>query len=471
MSDAPVQAHYSRRNERRLILRHAGVVLVGQLAVMSFGVVDTVVAGRVSPSALAALAVGTAIYISVFIALTSVVQALLPVWAELHGARRHREMGRSIRQALYLVVAASGVGILALNHPGPLLQITHIPAGMQAEASAYLSSLAWALPPALLFRLYGTFNQSLGRARAVTLVQVAGLALKVPLSMLLAWGAGPIEPLGALGCGIATAIVNTLMLALASWWLLTDPAYRPFHIVARLEAPDWIQLRHFLRLGLPAGITVLVEVTSFTFMTLLAARLGEVAAAAHQIASNFTAVLFMTPMSIAIAASARVSFWIGAGHPHRAQRATFDSFLLVAGVAACFSAIIFILNEGVARAYSNTPEVVALAASLLLWVAAYHWVDALQVLGVYVLRCHRINIAPMITYSVLLWGLGLAGGYQLAYHGLPGIAPMQSPAAFWISSIVALCLVNLVLGYLLLRVAHQLAPPSPARGARAAAGS
>lgn len=461
---------YSRQGERRIIARHASVVLVGQLAVMAFGVVDTVVAGRVSPAALAALAVGTAIYISVFIALTSVVQALLPLWAEMHGGQRHAEVGRTIRQSLYLVAMASVLGIVLLLSPGPLLRATSVPPDMQVEARAYLASLAWALPAALLFRLYSTFNQSLGRARAVTVVQLLGLVLKIPLSISLALGAGPIPALGAQGCGIATSVVNWTMVAVALWMLVRDPSYKPYRILAPIERPDWALQASFLRLGLPAGVTVFVEVTSFTFMTLLAARLGDVAAAAHQIASNFTAVLFMTPLSVAIAASARVSFWIGAGHPDRAQRLTFDSFWLLAVVAACFSAIVFAFRHTIATVYSVTPDVVAVAVMLLGWVAAYHWVDALQVLGVYVLRCWRINVAPMIAYSVLLWGIGLGGGYALAYEGFgPQRPPLQSPAAFWIGSIVALCLVNAVLWFLLWRVTRRPLGPSPSTHASATA--
>src|SRR3954471_14922712 len=125
-------------SELRTIARHAGTVLVGQLAVMAFGVTDTVVAGHYADTALAALSVGTAVYVTVFVALTGVMQVLLPIWAELHGAKRNEEVGRSVRQSLYLAGISMGVGVLVLLFPGALLQWTEVPPALQHDVRIYL---------------------------------------------------------------------------------------------------------------------------------------------------------------------------------------------------------------------------------------------------------------------------------------------------------------------------------------------
>lgn len=134
--------------ERGLIARHAGTVLVGQLAVMAFGVTDTIVAGRYSENALAALSVGAAVFISVFVSLMGVLQALLPVWAELHGADRRSEVGRSVRQSLYLSAITIAIGMAVLLLPGAVLRWTQVPPAMRGEVETYLAVLAFALPPA-----------------------------------------------------------------------------------------------------------------------------------------------------------------------------------------------------------------------------------------------------------------------------------------------------------------------------------
>lgn len=441
-------------SERATIVRHASTVLVGQLAVMAFGITDTLVAGRFADTALAALAVGSATYITVHISLMGMLQALMPVWAELHGAQRHVALGQSLRQALYLCAVTVALGMWALLCPGPLLAWTQVPLALQGEVRDYLSLVALGVPASLLFRLYSTLNQSLGKPKLVTWVQVGGLAVKVPLSILLVLGLpGVFSPMGLVGCALATVVVNHLMLGMAWWLLKTQDFYTPYQIWHRLEAPDWAMLKRFLQLGLPSGLTIGVEVTSFTLMALFIARLGVTATASHQIVSSMAAVLYMVPLALSIASSARVSYWIGAGQPKQARRALRTGLTLVLAMACVLSLLLGWQRDTVAALYTRSADIAALASVLLGWLVLYHWADALQVFCVFTLRSYRITLLPLLTYTVLLWGMGLGGGYAVAYTSLAGgmsatgtawLVP-QSPIAFWQTSSVALWITAAVL--------------------------
>ena len=430
--------------ELKNISRHAGTILIGQLATMAFGVTDTIVAGRYAETSLAALSVGSAIYMSVFVSLMGVQQALLPIWAELHGARQPQQLGFSFRQTLYLTLMLMLLGMAVLLQPAALLDMADVPVALRAEVLGYLAVLALALPPALLFRLYSTLNQSLGKPLLVTWLQIGSLFVKIPLSIWFAFGGLGLEPQGAVGCALATLLVQCLMLAVALWLLRTRALYQPYQLLKRLEKPHWPTLAAFMRMGVPSGLTILVEVTSFTLMALFVARQGTVAAASHQIAANLAAVLYMVPLSIGIATSARTSYWLGADQPGQARHAVGLGFRLVLGCAVVLAACLVVLREPLAHLYARSPEVIALASSLLLWTAAFHLFDGLQGLGVFVLRCFRVTIAPFAIYGVLLWGLGLFGGYRLAYHGIGPWPAMQTPAAFWIAAMVALTLAALI---------------------------
>ena len=136
--------------ERVHILRHAGTILVGQLAVMAFGITDTIVAARYADTALASLSVGSATYISVHVALMGIVQALLPIWAELQGAKKYAAVGQSVRQALYIVLLTSTIGMAVLLHPTPLLNWAQVPEHLQLEVHGYLAVIAFGLPASLL---------------------------------------------------------------------------------------------------------------------------------------------------------------------------------------------------------------------------------------------------------------------------------------------------------------------------------
>ncbi|GHC95914.1 MATE family efflux transporter [Pseudorhodoferax aquiterrae] len=420
------------------IARHAGTILVGQLAVMAFGVTDTLVAGRHSDAALAALSVGSALYVSVYVGLMGVLQALLPVWAELRGGGRGHEIGRSVRQSLYLAAACAVLGCSALLAPAPLLRWADVPPAMRAEVQDYLAVLAMALPPALLFRLYSTLNQALARPLFVTWLQVVGLALKVPLSVWFTFGGAGLPAGGAVGCAWATLVVNYAMLAVAWWMLRTQPLYAELAIRARIEAPHWGRLAEFLRLGVPAGLAVLVEVTSFTLMALMIARLGTVASAGHQIAASMTAVLYMVPLSLGLATSARVSWWRGQDDAARARASLRTGLALAAGMALLLASTVALLRGPIAALYAGSPAVAAVAAGLLGWVALYHLADAVQAVCVFVLRSYRVTLVPLLVYGLLLWGVGLYGGQLLAYRGLGPWPALQSPAAFWMAGAAAL---------------------------------
>lgn len=453
-------------SEWRVLGRHAATVLVGQLAIMAFGVADTIIAGRHSVEALAALSVGSAIFISVYVALIGIVQALLPIWAEMRGARSNLALGVSVRQSLYLCAAVGVMGIAVLLLPGALLAWAQVPESMLAEVEEYLAVLAIAFIPTLLFRVYSTLNQALGKPLLVTWLQIGALAVKIPLSIWLVGGGAGMPALGAAGCAWATLVVSYLQLALALHLLRSQDIYRPYRLWAPLEQPDWAQLRQFLRLGLPGGLSYLVEVTSFTLMAVFIARLGAVAAGSHQIASSMTAVLYMVPLSLALATSARVSYWIGRGDPMQARRLVFMGLGLGLACVLCTTSLVAWLHQEIASLYSPNPEVVRQAAVLLLWVTLYHLADATQAMCIFLLRCYRVTLRPLLIYGVMLWGVGLSGGYWLAYVG-GQIGPWQvsaqdSPLSFWIAATAALTVVALCFVWLLHRAVERSRHGNPA---------
>ena len=442
-------------SELKIIIRHAGTVLVGQLAVMAFGVADTVIAGRYSDTALAALSVGSAIYISVYVGLIGIVQALLPIWAELLGANKHQAIGRSLRQSLYLSGLITIAGMTALLFPGALLRWAQVPEGMLSEVQSYLTVLAFAFAPSILFRLYSTFNQSLGKPLLVTWLQVGALLVKIPLSIWWVAGGAGVEPMGVVGCAWATLVVNYLLLALGLVMLRTQTLYKPYRIWQPMERPNWQTIGNFARLGIPAGLAYLVEVTSFTLMAVFIARLGVTASASHQIAASMAAVLYMMPLSMAIASSARVSFWLGAGKPAHAKRIVLLGLKLTASVSIVLVAILLIAKNSFADFYSSNPAIVSTASSLFVWVAVYHLADSIQAVCAFLLRCYRVTLAPLVLYGVLLWGFGLYGGYLLTYEGLFGMQAMPSSSTFWIASSLALWLVAVCFLGLLWRAVRE----------------
>ena len=441
--------------EARTILRHASTVLVGQLAVMAFGIADTLIAGRYSASALAALSVGSSIYISIYVALNGLMQALLPVWSELRGAGESKALGRSVRQALYLCGFVSLVGTLALCFPDPWLEYTQVPLELQADVRAYLQILAVAVGPSLLFRMYATLNQSLGKPLWVTGLQIVALGLKIPLSIALTLGFAGLPAQGVVGCAWATLIVNFWLMGMSIFYLRYLPLYKDYQIWNRMERPDWTMLKHFLQLGVPSALSLMVEVTAFTLMALFISRQGVVATASHQIATSLATVMYMVPLSLGIASSARVGFWMGAQQSRYAEQAAHTGLKLALTLALACSATLAYFSQAMAQLFSTDAAVVMGATAVLAWVAFYHLMDAMQAVSVFILRCYRMTFLPLLIYCVMLWGVGLYGAYVWAYQGFASWPAKPEVVTFWATSSFALGLVSVAFVSLVLWSAKQ----------------
>ncbi len=445
-------------SERKKLLQHALTVLLGQLAVIAFGVTDTIIVGRYDPLALAALSIGSAIYISVYVALLGVLQAMLPVFAELHGANSAHKIGQQFHQGMYLLVGLCLLGIGVLVSPERILQWTQVPKTINQGVFDYLFWLAMALPPALFFRMFSTLSQSVGHPKTVSLIQVAALLVKIPLSMLLAFGFDQIPPRGLQGCALATLIVNYAMLFISIWMLKNSAIYQPFGIWRKLHPPRLHDIMHIAKLGIPNGLSVTVEVTSFTLMALFIAKMGVTASASHQVAANLAALLYMVPLSFSIATSARASYWMGANNIPMVKKTIFTGIKLLMTVSLALATLMWFAKTEIAYIYVRDSSILALTAQLIGLIAVYHFFDALQTICFFTLRSLKVAMKPFLIYTLLLWGVGLWGGNMLAYEN--EIIFFQSPAAFWCSSSTALFLVSTCLVLLLLHALNKLATKS-----------
>jgi MATE family multidrug resistance protein len=437
----------------RRIVPLAWPVFIGQLAVLGFGTVDTVLVARHSPTDLAALAVGGATYITVFIGLMGVLLAISPIVGQLYGAQRLREAGHQVWQSLWLALGLAVLGSTLLAFPAPFLALAQASPDVAEKVRGYLLALAFALPASLMFTVYRGFNIAVSRPKAVMVLQLGGLGLKIPLSIALVSGvpALGIPALGVVGCGIATLIAMWLQ-ALVAWLLVRrDPFYHRFELSAPGQRPLHLgSMRALLRLGVPIGLSILVEVSGFAFMAIFISRLGEIAVAGHQIAANLVSLLFMMPMGLANATSTLVAQRIGAGDLRDARRLGWHGMQFAVMLALLVGCGVFAAREQVLRLYTDNPAVLAAALPLLAWVALFHTVDAAQTVAGFVLRAWRITTVPMLIFVSALWGVGLGGGYALAFGHLPGLPQAwQGARGFWIASTTGLTLTAIALTSLL----------------------
>jgi MATE family multidrug resistance protein len=446
----------SRPSLPRELLHLAWPVLVAQAAVMATSVIDTLMAGRLSALDLAAVGIGASIYATVFVTAMGVLLALTPVVSHHYGAGRYAEIGADVRQCAWLAVLLSIATFTLLKNPDPLLAISRLAPEVEVRVRAYLDGVAWAAPGVLFFRVFFGFTTGIGRPRPVMAFNLLGLTLKVPLNAIFMYGHFGLPALGGAGCGWSTAVTAWIMTLAAWWWCRRDADYAPYGVFARFDPPRPQALRELLKLGLPMGITFLVDVTAFTFMALFIARLGAATSAAHQIAANVAVFVFMVPLALGNATGVLVGQALGAGESRRARHAGLLGLGVACGIAAITGGAIWLGADLLARGYTTDSTVAAAAASLLAIVALYHAVDAVQAVMAQVLRGYKRATAPMVIYAVSLWGVGLGGGYLLGLTDAFG--PARGAAGFWMAAVASLSLAGAgVTGYFL-RVSRQSMP-------------
>jgi MATE family multidrug resistance protein len=430
----------------RRITHLAAPVLVGQLAVIAFGVIDTIMAGRASATDLAAVGLGGSIYVTVYVSLMGVLQALAPIAGQLHGAGRSAEIGVEVRQAAWLGVALAIPGMLLLLFPTPLLEFAKAPPELVDKASHYLHIVAFGLPAALGFRIYMALNNALSRPIMVTVLQIGGLALKVPLNAWFIDGGLGVAPMGAPGCALASTLISWAWCLSGLLILCRGVAYRQLEIFTRWEWPHWDRIRPLLRLGVPMGLTYLIEITSFTLMSIFITRLGTDTLAGHQIIANLSAVAYMLPLSLSIATSTLVAQSIGARDMATARRIAWRGIRFGASLALLTGTLLWLLREPLLHAYAKDPEVVAKALPLMLFVAFYQAFDAVQVMSAFILRAYKIALIPTLIYAASLWGVGLGGGYVMGFgliEALPAFT--RGASGFWLANSISLAIAGTLL--------------------------
>jgi len=446
----------------RRVASLAWPILVGQLAVIANGVIDTVMTARYSATDLAALGLGASIYVSFFVGLSGVMQALSPVIGQLYGARKPEAIGDEVRQGIWLALFLSVIGCLLLYFPQVLLDIAKAPPALEDRVREYLRLLAPALPATLGFRIYASLNNATSRPRRVMLIQVAGLLAKIPLNALFIFGAADtlgMPALGTPGCAIATTIAAWLAVAAAWMTVRRGEHYRQFNLFGHgLGRPVWRAQAELLKLGVPMGLSYLIEVTAFTFMALFIARLGNETLAAHQITANFGTVLYMLPLSIANATGTLVAQEIGAGRLAAARHAGKAGVRLGAMLAVALGVLVWLSREAIIGAYTPDASVAAAAMPLFFFIAFYQLFDSWQVGTAYVLRAYKVATVPTMMYAIALWGMGLGGGYLMGFNVLGGTPPLlQGAAGFWLGNSLSLALVGIALVWYLKRVQRLLA--------------
>ncbi|HEY4582134.1 MAG TPA: MATE family efflux transporter [Lysobacter sp.] len=432
------------RQEVRRTATLAAPLVVGHVSTGLIGFVDSSIAGQHGTATLAAVAVGTALFWLPMMVPMGTLMAMPPRVSELDGAGRRDAIGALFRQSLWL---AFGLGLLMfafLTFAPAALAPFGIAADIVPGATAFMHGIRWGVPALTCYLAMRYLAEGLHWTLPTMLLGGGGLLVLVPLGYVLTFGAFGLPEMGAGGLGIASAAMMWLQAIAFAVVHARAGRMRALRVFARFDPPDWPAIRGLLATGLPIGVTVLMEGSLFIVTALLIGRLGPVPAAAHQIAINVASLAFMVPLAVAEATTVRVGHALGRRDPAGLRRAALAGYAIVLGTQALAALAMLAGNDAIVALYTHDAAVAALAASLLLFAAAFQFPDGIQVLSAGALRGLRDTRVPMLLAALAYWGIGMPLGATLGL-GLFG-APVWGPRGMWLGLIAGLTVAAVLLG-------------------------
>lgn len=395
------------------VIRLAAPVVTVQVGLMLMGVVDTMVVGRVSANALAAVALGNLYVMTTVSFALGMLMAVDPLVSQALGARDEPGVRRAVQRGLVLAALLTVPVGLVLTPGETLFTLLRQSEDMVPLAAAYARLCIPGILPYLAFFVFRQTLQAMETMRPIVVTIVLANAFNLVADIVLVFGWGPVPALGPMGSAWATTMGRFLLFVL----LAAMARRRLAPLVRRLdrEALRLAPLRRMAALGLPIGIQIQLEFAAFSVIALLMGGMGSLEMAAHQVTINLASLTFMVPLGIAIASSVRVGHAIGAGDLPGVRRAATASLLLGAAFMAVMAVLLIAAPGWLARAYTSDARVVALAASLIPIAGFFQVVDGIQVVSAGVLRGAADTRAPMVVNIVGFWMVGLPVSLWLGF--------------------------------------------------------
>ena len=393
-------------------------MIATQFFIMGMGFVDTAMSGQYSSLDLAGVAMGGVILWPLFMLFAGVLTALTPMVSQHVGGGRRLAVGALIQQGIWVAMIFGVILFLLVRISEPLLILFDVAPEAVSIAMAYLKAASWGCPAVMLYVTLRYACEGLGQTLLPMLIAGTTLPINAGLNYVLIYGLFGAPELGGEGCGWATAItmwfeLGVMLLVIRRPWL------RNTGLFERVLKPKLATIKSILQVGLPIGMTMFLEMTVFSLVSLLVGSIGIAAIGANTIGGNLNWFVFVIPMALGSAASIRVGYHVGAKDYALAAKVARLSVLISATYAFLASLVLVLGREVLPRIYTSDPAVLALTAEVLLIVAAYQFFDCTQATMIGALRGYKDTQYPMIISIIGYWLIALPVGTILGW-GLLG---------------------------------------------------
>jgi multidrug resistance protein, MATE family len=427
------------RLEATTLLRLAGPLIAAQLAQLSLGFVDAVMAGRLGGRDLAAVTLGVSILWPICAAWSAILLAVSPSVAQLFGAGKRERIGYTVRQGLWLAALVSVGAFFSLRYSPIILRYSGTPSELIPVTTGFLRAIAWGAPGLCIFQVLRSYSEGISMTRPVMYTSVAAIAANLAGDYILMYGKLGMPRMGGVGCGVASAIVMWMNALILLAWVLTHKTFRPDGALARFEWLHWPEIRSLAKIGIPMSLGWFLEASLLAIVALELGKFGTAVIAGHQIALNVASLTATIPTGLALAITVRVGRAAGRGDIDSARLAGFTGILLAGAVMVVSALCIFAFPNAIAGIYTSDPAARKMGVTLLLLAAVFQIPDGLQISAAGALRGLKDTRSPMIITFFAYWVIALPLGYVL------GIVHGGGGTAIWLAIIAGITIAAILL--------------------------
>jgi MATE family multidrug resistance protein len=397
-------------------------VVTVQVGAMTMGVVDTLMVGRVSAQAIAAVAMGNLYFFGAAVFGMGLLLALDPVVAQAVGAKDEAGVARGVQRGLVLAGVLGVVAAVLLLPAGPVLRALRQPPDVVPLAAAYARICAIGVLPFYVFIVLRQSLQAMHRVAPIVWVIVITNVANAALNWVFIFGHFGFPAGGAVGSAWATQVGRWLMPVLL--YAFARRELRPSLAPWRPETRDRAPLRRMVALGAPIGVQHQLEYGVFAVAGLIMGWIGTVAMAGHQVALNFASLTFMVPLGVSGAAAVLVGNAVGRGDSAEARNAAAAGLLCGVAFMALTACLMLAVPGTLARIYTSDAAVAAVAMTLLPIAGVFQVFDGMQVVSIGILRGVGDTRTPMLVNILGFWLVGLPVSWLLGLRlgfGPPGV--------------------------------------------------
>lgn len=414
-------------------------IFISQLSASGMGLADIVMAGLVSDDDVSAIAVSNSIYFPLFLFVLGLLNAITPTVSYLNGSGNRHLIAHQVRQSYWIVFAMAIPLIAIFLNSHLILDLMKTPAEFSVKSQQYLVLMAIGVVPALLSVTLRCMNDGLSNPKPAMRITFFGLLLNIPLNYIFIFGKFGLPEMGAVGCGVATAIVNWVMFLMLLHYCYTNPPQRDIRLFEKwLEAPSGQILLKLCKLGLPIAFAIFTEVMLFSTSSLFLSPLGSQVVASHQAALQTSSLFFMIPMSFGIATTIMIGQTLGEKNIEGAKMLSYHALITATMLAIIAAIMIITLKNVIPLAFTSNPVSIAMTANLLIFAAIYQIPDAIQAVTNGILRGYK-HTQPILYVTIFCyWMVSMPLGYILARTDWI-VQPMEAQG-FWLVFCIGLSL-------------------------------